>query len=330
MSRWRDEDDVRNRPSRRNAPRRSKDKPTHEGSQSALVVAVDRGRITCAVDDNPDACVTAVKARSLGRKGVVVGDRVQLVGDTSGVEGTLARIVSCDDRATTLRRTADDSEADERVIVANADLLVIVAAIADPQPRPRLIDRYLVAAYCAGMTPLLVLTKTDLADPTELKQYYSPLSVEVFTTAPDRVPSALRERLTGSVSVLVGHSGVGKSTLLNALVPSAEQRTGGVNSVTGRGRHTTTSSSALAYPGGGWLIDTPGIRSFGLGHAGLDDVLAAFPELADGTDGCPRGCTHDESECGLDAFVATGALGPRGESLLDSLRRLIRSLSTGS
>ena len=330
MSRWRDEDDVRNRPSRRNAPRRSKDQPTYSDANPALVVGIDRGRITCALGDNPAHCVSAVKARALGRKGVVVGDRVRLVGDTSGDEGTLARIVACDERTTTLRRTADDVEADERVVVANADLLVIVAAVADPQPRPRLIDRYLVAAYCAGMTPLLVLTKTDLADPAEIAGYYAPLSVEVFTTAPDEVPEALRQRLAGHVSVLVGHSGVGKSTLLNALVPSAQQRTGGVNVVTGRGRHTTTSSSALAYPGGGWLIDTPGIRSFGLGHAHVDDVLAAFPELAHAAEHCPRGCTHDEPECSLDSFVESGALGTHGGQVLDSLRRLIRSLGAGA
>lgn len=330
MSRWQDEDDVRSRPSRRNAPRRSKDQPAHAQSVEARVVAIDRGRITCAIEDDPERCVIGVKARALGRKGVVVGDSVRIVGDTSGAEGSLARIVSCDDRATALRRTADDTDSSERIIVANADLLVIVAAVADPEPRPRLIDRYLVAAYCAGMTPILVLTKTDLADPHEMSRYYEPLAVQVYTTELDRVPPELRERLTGHISVLVGHSGVGKSTLLNALVPTAQQRTGGVNAVTGRGRHTTTSSSALPYPSGGWLIDTPGIRSFGLGHADVDDVLAAFPELADGLDQCPRGCTHDETECGLDAFIEAGALGARGGQLLDSLRRLLRSLRSSA
>lgn len=295
-----------------------------------MVVAVDRGRITCAVDSDPTQSVTAVKARALGRKGVVVGDHVHLVGDASGAEGTLARIVACDERRTVLRRTADDSDTAERVIVANADLLVIVAAAADPEPRPRLIDRYLVAAYTAGMTPVLVLTKTDLAPATVMSDYYRPLDLELFATAPGSVPDALRERLAGHVCVLVGHSGVGKSTLFNALVPDGQQRTGDVNAVTGRGRHTTTSALAVPYPSGGWLIDTPGIRSLGLGHVDADDVVAAFPAVADGTSACPRGCTHDEPECGLDAHVASGAAGQAGAQVLDSLRRLLRSLRSGS
>ena len=107
--------------------------------------------------------VMAMKARPLGRKGVVVGDRVRVVGDTSGDDGSLARIVEVQERTTVLRRTADDDDPVERVIVSNAEQLVVVTALADPEPRPRLIDRALVAAYDAGMAPLLCLTKADLA-----------------------------------------------------------------------------------------------------------------------------------------------------------------------
>ena len=104
----------------------------------------------------------------------------------------------------------------------------------------------------------------------------------------------MREQLSGRISVLVGHSGVGKSTLVNALVPGADRAIGGVNAVTGRGRHTSTSAVALELPGGGWVIDTPGIRSFGLAHVDLDRGPAGFPDLEPGTEECPRGCTHDE------------------------------------
>src|SRR4029077_8107662 len=105
--------------------------------------------------------VMAMKSRPLGRKGVVVGDRVRVVGDVTGTDGSLARIVEVTERVTTLRRHPDDDDPVERVIVANASQLAVVTALADPEPRPRLIDRALVAAYASKMQPLLVLTKAD-------------------------------------------------------------------------------------------------------------------------------------------------------------------------
>jgi ribosome biogenesis GTPase len=149
------------RPRRRTRPR-TKDRPTYDDAVDARVVTVDRGRFTLLLDGRR---VMAMKSRPLGRKGVVVGDHVRVVGDTSGADGSLARIVEVVERTTTLRRTADDDDPVERVIVSNADQLVVVTALADPEPRPRLIDRALVAAYDAGMAPLLCLTKADLADP---------------------------------------------------------------------------------------------------------------------------------------------------------------------
>ena len=143
------------RPRRRTRPR-TKERPSYDDAVPAVVVTVDRGRLTCLLDDGTP--VMAMKARPLGRKAVVVGDRVRLVGDTSGAVDTLARIVLIDERVTVLRRTADDTDPVERVLVANADQLVVVSALANPEPRPRLIDRCLVAAYDAGMEPLLVLT----------------------------------------------------------------------------------------------------------------------------------------------------------------------------
>src|SRR3954454_20547956 len=148
-----------------------------------MVVTVDRGRYTCLLEDGPDdRLVTAMKSRPLGRKAVVVGDRVRLVGDVSGDDGALARIVEVSERETVLRRTADDDDPVERVLVANADQLVVVTSLADPEPRPRLIDRALVAAYDAGMKPLLCLTKADLADPETLLATYRPLGVPWVVT----------------------------------------------------------------------------------------------------------------------------------------------------
>ncbi|MBD8063034.1 ribosome small subunit-dependent GTPase A [Oceanitalea stevensii] len=343
MSRGRDtgtdDDRVRVRPSKRGSRPRTKQRPQHEDAVAARVLAVDRGRYALLTEDG--VRLVAMKARELGRgarNAVVVGDRVGVVGDTSGTPDTLARIVRVEERETALRRSAEDSEAAgvERVIVANADRMLIVTALADPPPRPRMVDRCLVAAYDAGMQPVLVLTKADLADPEPFLAQYAALEVPAVATAvvdgEVRGLEAVREIVTGHDSVLVGHSGVGKSTLINALVPGAGRATGIVNEVTGRGRHTSSSAVALELPGGGWAIDTPGVRSFGLAHVGPDDLLRGFPDLAAVTAECPRGCDHEAGalECELDAWVARGDAGPAGEARLDSFRRLLSARSASA
>lgn len=326
-----DEDDVRVRPGRRKSRPRSKDRPTHAAGAPARVVAVDRGRFT-AIRDEGGEPVFAVKARELGRKSVVVGDAVWLTGDLRGGPDHLARIVRIEERTTVLRRSADDADPEERVLVANAEQLAVVTSLANPEPSPGLIDRCLVAAYDAGLVPLLVLTKSDLADPAPLLDLYAALDVPtvVCGLAPDGSPSErgvaeLRTELVDRVTCLVGHSGVGKSTLVNALVPDADRLTGDVNVVTGRGRHTSSQAVAIALPEGGWLIDTPGVRSFGLAHVDPDRVLHAFPEFDPALDECPRGCPHTEGaqDCALDEFAASGQAGEGGPARLDSLRRLL-------
>jgi len=339
-----DESDVRVRPNPRGSRPRSKDRPLHADAVAAQVLTVDRGRYTCLLggfslaleqtDSEPGEdsgrLVTAMKARELGRAGVVVGDRVALVGDVSGAPGSLARIVRVEPRGSALRRSADDTDPIERVVVANADQLGVVISLAEPDPRPRLVDRCLVAAYDAGMDPLLVLTKADLREPDAFLASYAPLDVHwVVTRRSDDGEieglDEVRDRLAGRVTTLIGSSGVGKSTLVNALVPGATRTIGAVNDVTGRGRHTSTSALALRLPSGGWVIDTPGVRSFGLAHVDPDRIVAAFPDLAGGTVDCPRGCSHDEPDCGLDAWAASGGAGPAGPARLESLRRLLRS-----
>jgi ribosome biogenesis GTPase len=285
------------------------------------VAAVDRGRYRTWVGDRE---VTAMKARELGRRSIVVGDRVSLIGDDSGRPGTLARVVRVQPRTSALRRSADDTDPVERVIVANADQLMIVCALADPPPRPRLIDRFLVAAYDAGLAPLLCLTKADLAGPEEILAAYDPLGIRHIVLGrplTDERLDQLRALVADRISVLVGQSGVGKSTLFNALVPEAARAIGEVNAVTGRGRHTSSSALALRLPEGGWLIDTPGLRSFGLGHISPAHVIQAFPDLAEGAEACPPGCSHRQEGCGLDEWAAEHG----AEARLDSLRRLLRS-----
>lgn len=330
-----DESSIRTRPNPKANRPRTKRRPAHEDAEVGRVLGVDRGRYSVLLgeDTADERTVTTTRARELRRMPIVTGDQARVVGDTSGDEGTLARIVGIVDRTSLLRRSADDTDQVERVIVANADQMLVVVAAADPEPRPRLVDRYLVAALDAGIRPLLVVTKTDIADPTEFLTHFDGLDLQVFTSAQDRMPvDEIGAALIGHSTVFVGHSGVGKSTLVNALVPSAGRATGHVNQVTGRGRHTSSSTVSLRYEGAGgtgWVIDTPGVRSFGLGHVDPANILAAFTELAAIAEDCPRGCTHlaDAPDCALIEAAERGDLGETGRARLDSLQRLLQTFA---
>ncbi|SDU77675.1 ribosome biogenesis GTPase [Arcanobacterium phocae] len=323
---------VKVRPGKPSRPR-TKIRPDYSAAPRGRVYRVDRGRYHVRMlGDGTN--VVAVKARELGRRGIVVGDICAMVGDLSGRKDTLARIAEVDERQTVLRRVGEEGEAagNERIIVANANQLVIVAALAQPEPRTGMIDRCVVAAYDAGMDVILVLTKSDLAPADELRAIYEPMGLDIVVTSvvddadSDDGLARLREELTGRVSVLVGHSGVGKSTLINALIPQATRETGHVNEVTGRGRHTSTSAMAFDYLGNGTVIDTPGVRTFGLAHVTPDGLLRGFPDLEEIAANCPRGCTHEDGviECALDdpEFVEPGSM---LETRVESFRRLLAS-----
>ena len=317
-----DESDVRIRPGKGSRPR-TKDRPKHKDAKFGTVVTKDRGRWGVVLDGREDAIV-CMRARELGRTNIVVGDHVGVVGDTSGKPGTLARIVKLQDRSTVLRRTADDTDAYERIVVANADQLLIVTAVADPPPRAGFVERALVAAYAGGLDPILCLTKSDLADPAEFAAEFADLNVPVVVCGIEDELTPVLGRVTDHITALIGHSGVGKSTLVNRLVPDADRTTSEVSGV-GKGRHTSTQSVALQLPQGGWIVDTPGIRSFGLAHVATDDVIRAFEDLAEAAEDCPRGCTHmgppADPECRLDEL--TGASARRATAvrgLLSALR----------
>ncbi len=321
-----DESDVRVRSGRGSRPR-TKNRPEHADAQRAMVVTVDRGRWGCVLGRNPAHRVSAMRARELGRTPIVVGDDVDLVGDLSGRPDTLARIVRRGERRTVLRRTADDTDPSERVVVANADQLLIVVALADPPPRTGLVERALIAAYAGGLTPILCLTKTDLAPPEPFAEHFADLDLTITTAGHDDPLDAVTGLLVGKVTVLLGHSGVGKSTLVNRLVPEADRAIGEVSGV-GRGRHTSTQSVALPLDGSGWAIDTPGIRSFGLAHVDPEGVLRSFSDLAETIGDCPRGCGHmgppADPECALDTLT-----GPARNRVI-AARRLLGALADTS
>ena len=326
-----DEASIRVRPNPKANKPRSKLRPEHKDAVSGRVFSVDRGRYGVWVGENTaeERQLVATRARELGKKSVVTGDWVDLVGDTTGDEGSLSRIVRIQERSTLLRRSADDTDAVERIIVANADQMLIVVAAANPEPRTRLVDRYLVAAFDAGITPILCITKTDLADPSEFLANFAGLDFTVFESRDDAFPiDEISAALQGHTTVAVGHSGVGKSTLVNALVPDANRAIGRVNDVTGRGRHTSSSTVSLRI-GSGWIVDTPGVRSFGLGHVDPANILGSFTDLAEIALECPRGCTHlpDSPDCAIIERVGSGALGEMGRLRLDSLQRLLTTLA---
>ena len=342
-SSW-DEDDVRINKSRQfgasNKTRpRTKDRPDYSSAQTATIIEVDRGRVQCLIKAPAGKkIITAMKARELGKKSVVVGDLVSIVGDISGDEGSLARVVTVLPRKNSLTRSIEDHANDERVIVANIDQMAIVIAAANPEPKVGLVDRALVVAYDQGIKPIIIMTKKDLASGDDFLQIYKDLDIPVFKTEKSSDLSTLQNELAGKITVLLGHSGVGKSTLVNNLLASSvnkvtefgiengERVTGDVNEVTGRGRHTTSSAIALplssSFDGAdfGWIIDTPGVRSFGIAHIQAARVISSFPEFSEAIANCQKNCTHNEPGCALNNWPT---LTDQHLARLASLRRVL-------
>jgi ribosome biogenesis GTPase len=290
-----------------------------------LVITVDRGRFTVHLSDPDEIDIYAIKSRELGRKGVVVGDRVEMVGINTNNPENMARIVKVNERRNSLQKSADDSESSERALVANIDIVAIVVATADPEPNPRLIDRTIIASRLANAQPIIIATKTDIESSKKLSDMYQSLDIPVFSINKSASLSELLDVIEDKTTVLIGPSGVGKSTLVNRLVPDAQRRTGEVNDVTGQGKHTSTSAFALRVNESTWIIDTPGIRSFGLAHATADEILAGFPDLVEATTRCQKGCSHQDTSCAIETMAFENpALLPR----LDSFRRLLVSLES--
>jgi ribosome biogenesis GTPase len=261
-------------------------------------------------------------AGRLRRSRPVVGDRVEV----RELPDRSVRVESVLPRHGTLLRGGFRNE--EKVVAANVDVLVIVAAVADPPLRAGLIDRYLVAAWRGGIEAMIALTKVDLpydeGEVARVRELYGGLGHRVVPVSlrTGEGLDDLRTALADRVAVLAGHSGVGKTSLTNALTGRSDA-TGELNPVSDRGRHTTTGARYMDLPGGGSLIDTAGIRSFGIAGVAADDLQKAFPEIAAAAEGCEwHGCLHHEGEDGCAVERAPGVSPER----LASYRKLLAEL----
>lgn len=259
--------------------------------------------------------------RRTDAQAVAVGDEVEVEAADGG-----GRITAVLPRRNELKRATGPAERREmRTVAANLDRFLIVSAFREPPYRTGLLDRALALAYDAGIAPALVFNKADLADAADLGvladdlAQYRRLELPIYPVSAltGEAVEPLREGLAGKRSVLFGHSGVGKTELLSAL-GVAERRRGGLDR-RNRGRHTTTAAEILEVPGGGEIVDTPGVRALGLDGLTPERVLAAYPDLAGLAEGCRfAGCSHDrEPDCAVKAAVEDGTVPEeRYESLL--------------
>lgn len=259
----------------------------------ARVVAVDRGRMRVAPEDGGEVVDARYGGAMRGRR-VVVGDRVRIAPAARGS----ARMVEQLERTSQLRRTGDDLDHHERVVVANIDRVAVVIGADNLEAGLRFADRVIVAATAGGAATSLVVNKVDLLDATGRTALDA--STAPYVDAVDTVLHVstvtgegiveLQAHLVGTWTTFTGHSGVGKSSLFNVLVPDAERAVGAIGPR--GGRHTTVAAVALPLPSttgaDGWLVDTPGVRSFGLGMLDRRELARSFPELRD------LACTLDD------------------------------------
>ncbi|MCK6521568.1 ribosome small subunit-dependent GTPase A [Myxococcota bacterium] len=313
------------------APAEDDEAAAHEDERQGVVLSAARGAAEVLVGE--ETILAAIAPRLLAEQAtlIAVGDEVTLVRRAED-RWELQRVAP---RRSRLSRPDPQDPLKERVIAANVDRVVAVVAATTPPLRVGLLDRLLVAARRGGVALTVVVNKLDLADAArrvELDELLAPY--EALQVAVHRVSAstgegldALRRSLGGALCVLVGASGVGKSSLLNALEPTLAAQTGEVSEAVGKGRHTTTRSTLYRLADGGRIIDTPGVRAFGLWRVGLDELNEAFPDVAELAPDCRYGdCRHldeGEADCGVRRAAAEGRLSaPR----LLGYQRIARSL----
>lgn len=252
---------------------------------------------------------------------LIVGDRVVLEGTSPAV--TIAEVLP---RRTVLTRRSP-GERRARVVAANVDQAVIVLAAAGPDPNPRLLDRFLVACHHARIEPLVCINKvdkgTDLVDEWLADYTAAGYQVLLVSARTARGMGCIKRAVSGRTTLFCGPSGVGKSALLNAIHPGYRLREGSISEATGKGRHTTSTAQLFALPGGGFVVDTPGVREFGFWDLALAELRQCFPDLARHAADCAHGdCAHvAEADCGVVAAVERGELSARRLASYQAIRR---------
>ena len=301
---------------------------------TGTVVGVQLGRCTvrlASTDAIRDDRLAIIPPQLLQMTGTqpVVGDEVDL-----RLLADQLRVTAIHPRRTYLSRPESGHGSHEQMIVANIDRIVIVVSVVAPPLHPRLIDRYLVAVTRGEAKPLLCVNKIDLCKTQEeldieLKclEAYQGLDLEMVrvSTATGDGLDPLREKLRGLTCAFVGHSGVGKSSFVKALAPSLDLKVGEISDGNERGAHTTTSSSLYECEDDLRLIDTPGIRSFGLWAIPRDELWLYFPDFVESAMNCKfRDCRHDrEPHCGVRRASKQGGIHP---ARYDTYIRLLRSI----
>jgi ribosome biogenesis GTPase / thiamine phosphate phosphatase len=316
---WDDEHEPVNTRSPRSSSRRNKPKsaapaasetgPRREGT----VVTVRKQRCRVALGDELVTAWLSAEMAAEQKSAIAVGDEV-IVGE----RGRDLVVVEVTPRRTTLSRPDPHTPEKERVVAANVDVVVQVSAAKNPPLRLGLIDRYLIAIERGGARPVLCINKVDLADDRERKELegalddYRNVGIPILFSSTETGEGLddLREAVSGSTAVLVGHSGVGKSSLLAALDQKLTIATSELHRQGRSGRHTTTSSALYEFPDGTRLIDTPGIREFGLFAIERETLRDYFPELGEYARSCRfRNCTHlHEPDCAVKAAAEEGHL----------------------
>lgn len=290
------------------------------------MATLQRGQVVAAFGRRVEVCLEAsgirIKCVTHGRRmEAVCGDHVEVSRAAEGHDASQGVIENIVDRGTVLfRRDAMR----EKVIAANVNQVVYVLA-GEPPFSDELLSRCLIAAEAAGIKALIVLNKTDLAAATAgARRQLAPflaLGYPVLEIAARVDVDALRTRLAGHSSLLIGQSGMGKSTLVNALLPNANARTGEISSALAAGRHTTTASRLYRLDADSTVIDSPGLQAFGLAHVASDRLAAAFPEFAPLIGRCRfANCRHQsEPDCAIRAAAVRGDIDSRRMQIYDGL-----------